>query len=117
MRNSRRGARRVAAGATPALVALFLLSPALQSQTVSHRPCEADTTYPGWRVYTNPKFHFCFRYPPQYHEVAAPGPDEFSSTRLFLSGLELKRLPPDTHGGPVDNKAGVGFVYISNPSP
>jgi hypothetical protein len=45
--------------------------------------------------------------------VAALPRDEFSSTRVFLSDLYLKHLLPGTHGGPVDDKAGIGFVYIS----
>ena len=56
-------------------------------------------------------FGFVF-YPPNYHEQPAPPRDEFSSTRLFLGNLMLNKLPPSTHGGPVNNEAGFGFVSI-----
>jgi hypothetical protein len=97
------------------LLVLFLVwgwLPSLRAQTVNRSPCEADTTHPDWRVYTNHEFRFCLRYPPTYREVPAPPPDEFSSTRGSLDSLELKSLPLGTYGGPVDNKAGIGFVYI-----
>jgi hypothetical protein len=32
---------------------------------------------------------------------------------LFLGNLMLNSLPPGTHGGPVNNEAGIGFVSIS----
>jgi hypothetical protein len=98
-----------------ALAGLFFLmggSPSLRSQTVKRSPCGADTAHPGWRVYTNREFRFCLQYPPKYHEVPAPPPDQFSNTRRFLGSLVLNSLPLGTYGGAVDNKASIAFAYI-----
>jgi hypothetical protein len=99
----------------PLLLPLLLLmagSPSLRSQTIHQSPCKGDDSHAGWRIYVNHEFRFCLLYPPSYHELPAPPRDEFSSTRLFLGNLMLNNLPPGTHGGPVNNEAGFGFVSI-----
>jgi hypothetical protein len=97
------------------LLLLLVCSLCLRSQTIHHSPCKTEDSHAGWQIYVNHDFRFCLLYPPTYREMPTPPPDEFSSTRVFLSGLDLKHLPPGTHGGPTDNKAGIGFVYIPKP--
>lgn len=84
----------------------------LHARSVRHSPCKADAAHHGWRVYVNSEFQFCLRYPPTYHEEPAPSPDEFPGMRRLAGTLAWSRLPPDTHGSPVDNTAGIAFVSI-----
>lgn len=96
----------------PVVLMLFACSLCLRSQTVQQSPCKADDNHPGWQIYVNHDFGFCLLYPPNYHEMPTPPRDEYSSTRLFLGNLMLNDLPPGTHGSPVNNEAGIGFVSI-----
>jgi hypothetical protein len=44
------------------------------SQSISateQSPCNLHPTHPGWRVYINQKYRFCFEYPPSYKPVRA----------------------------------------------
>jgi hypothetical protein len=97
------------------LSALFLLAcwpGQSQSQSIKRSPCAADATHSDWRVYINNEFHFCLRYPPTYHEMPVPPPNQVSVTHKIIGSLKLNNLPPDTHGSPVGNNAGIYFVYI-----
>ncbi len=55
------------------VMSVFLLgicySPSISATEQS--PCNAHPTQPGWRVYINHKYRFCFEYPPNYKPVRA----------------------------------------------
>ena len=55
---------------------------AVEESSNNNPPCPTANTPPGWKVYVNEKYRFCFSYPPIYAPVAKPWVVEHSDSQI-----------------------------------
>ena len=77
-----------------------------------HSPCDAHRTQPGWHVFVDNKYRFCFEHPSRYQvapAVFASGLSTGTGTE-FLGRLTIKP-GPTALGGDEDNASIFVFAY------
>lgn len=54
--------------------------PAVDESSNNNPPCPTPNTPAGWKTYFNPKYGFCFSYPPIYEPVAEPWLEKYTNS-------------------------------------